>query len=480
MEVLQGWQPAEAERLWLERLVRQLPFVSEVLSADCWLAVPLHDGSWGVLAEARPSRAPSFRPTPRVGERLDDAERGVWQAIRGGSIAEGDAGRVIGGRPRHQSAYPIRSGPRTAGVWVVERSLLDEVGHEADRIERFRLAIRRLVSTLMARARLLDEVLLPPVPGDAVLMVAQNGVIRHAGPEVAPLSRRFGFTALVDGAPWQESLPGRGEMRTLAANGLWEEVEISARKGVLSVRIVPLEPADAEVGALLLLRDVTEAREREREMMVKDTIIKEVHHRVKNNLQTIAALLRMQARRTTSGEARLVITDCIDRINSIALVHEYLSHEEVEAVDMKDLAYNLLSALVQGVSSPLTAVAARVIVPKGRLTLASAPATSAALVMNELVQNALKHAFTGRRRGKLDLVLAVEDGDLLVTVEDDGIGLPKGFEPERSPRLGWQIIRTLVTQDLRGSLSISSGSSGTRVLVRWPMGDRPGEGERDA
>lgn len=480
MEVLQGWQPAEAERIWLARLARQLPFLSDVLAADVWLAVPLHDGDWGVLGEARPARAPSFRPEPRIGERLEAGERGVWEAIRSGSVTEGDQGRVVAGRPRHQVSFPIRLGPRMGGVCVVERSLRDELGHEPERIARSRLAIGRLVTTLVSRARLLDEVLEPPAPGDAVLIVGQSGVIRQAAPEVLPLARRFGFNPAEDGDPWQVTLPARGEMRTVAANGLWEDLEVTARQAVLRVRIVPVEPADEDAGAILLLRDVTEARDRERELMVKDTIIREVHHRVKNNLQTIAALLRMQARRTSSGEARLVITDCIDRINSIALVHEYLSHEEVEAVDMKDLSYNLLSALVQGVSSPLTAVSARVILPKGRLTLPSAPATSAALVMNELVQNTLKHAFKGRRRGRVDLVLAVEDGDLLLTVEDDGIGLPPGFDPRESQQLGWQIIRTLVTQDLRGTLSISSSPAGTRVLVRLPMTDRAGEGERDA
>lgn len=479
MEALQGWQPAESERLWLERLARQLPFLADVLAADAWLGVPLHDGDWGVLAEARPVRAPSFRPEPRAGERVETVERGVWDAIRSGSVTEGDQGRVVAGRPRYQLSFPIRIGPRMAGVCVLERSLLDELGHAPERVARSRLAIRRLVATLVARARLLDEVLEPPAPGDAVLIVSQAGVIRHAAPEVLPLARRFGFNAAEDGEPWQVTLPARGELRTVAANGVWEDLEVTARQAVLSVRIVPLEPADDDVGAILLLRDVTAVRDRERELMVKDTIIREVHHRVKNNLQTIAALLRMQARRTSSAEARLVITDCIDRINSIALVHEYLSHEEVEAVDMKDLAYNLLSALVQGVSSPLTAISARVILPKGRLTLPSAPATSAALVMNELVQNTLKHAFKGRRRGRVDLVLSVEEGDMVVKVEDDGIGLPPGFDPRESQQLGWQIIRTLVTQDLRGTLSISSDGSGTRVLVRLPMQDRAGEGERD-
>ena len=270
---------------------------------------------------------------------------------------------------------------------------------------------------------------------------------------------------------WAETFPARGEVREVEKNGLYEELELTGRRQALAIRIFPLDPADADVSAIAILRDVTELREKDRELAIKETIIREVHHRVKNNLQTIAGLLRLQIRRARNPEVKEILTDVIDRISSIAMVHEYLSHDDVGTVDMKELAYNLLKAAMQGFASPETTISARLISSKVRITLPSAKATSAALLINELVQNACKHAFSGRRKGTLDLVLeASEAGDLVLKVRDDGIGFPAGFDVDAEGHLGWNIVRNLVRDDLRGTLKLESSGSGTTVTISIPAG----------
>lgn len=258
-------------------------------------------------------------------------------------------------------------------------------------------------------------------------------------------------------------------MRKVEQNGLYEELELTGRRQAVSIRIVPLDPADTDLAAIAILRDVTELREKDRELAIKETIIREVHHRVKNNLQTIAGLLRLQIRRARNPEVKAILSDVIDRISSIAMVHEYLSHDDVGTVDMKELAYNLLRAAMQGFASPEIAINARLISSKDRIAVPSAKATSSALIINELVQNACKHAFRGRTKGTLDLVLEANDaGDMTLKVKDDGVGLPADFDPEAQGNLGWNIVRNLVRDDLRGTLKLESSGEGTTVTISIP------------
>ena len=161
-----------------------------------------------------------------------------------------------------------------------------------------------------------------------------------------------------------------------------------------------LDSADrgrSRTGALVLVRDVTELRRRERELMTKDATIREIHHRVKNNLQTVAALLRLQARRLRAPEARAALDEAVRRVGSIAVVHETLSHAPEEVVDFDDIA-----ARVAMMAGEVSAAEVRVI-PKitgsfGQLS--ASVATPLAMVLTELLQNALQHGFSPRQPGK--------------------------------------------------------------------------------
>ncbi len=254
----------------------------------------------------------------------------------------------------------------------------------------------------------------------------------------------------------------------LAASGrAAREAEVEGNGSVVQMRTIPLVVGGSRAGALILLRDVTELRHRERELITKDATIREIHHRVKNNLQTVAALLRLQARRLQAPDARGALEEAVRRVGSIALVHETLSQAPEEAVDFDEIAGRV--AMMAGEVSAAEARVAPVLSGTFGL-LPGSVATPLALVLTELLQNAVQHglsrpAVTAQRLGPR----------LIVTVTDNGAGLPAGFDLDTSTSLGLQIVRTLVVAELGGRLEITPRpAGGTAVLVDLPVELPPG------
>jgi two-component system, sensor histidine kinase PdtaS len=248
------------------------------------------------------------------------------------------------------------------------------------------------------------------------------------------------------------------------------EAEVDGNGSVVQLRAIPLIVSGQRTGALVLVRDVTELRRRERELLTKDATIREIHHRVKNNLQTVAALLRLQARRLHAPEAREALEEAVRRVGSIAVVHETLSHAPEEIVDFDDIADRV--AMMAGEVSAIQAPVIPKIVGSFGMLPASV-ATPLAMVLTELLQNALQHGL-GRARSSAPAlleVLAFRDSERLsVTVADNGAGLPVGFDPEATTSLGLQIVRTLVVGELGGRLRIvPRDGGGTEAVVDLPV-----------
>lgn len=244
------------------------------------------------------------------------------------------------------------------------------------------------------------------------------------------------------------------------------EVEFS---GVtLSLRAIPLRDESKRWGALVLCRDVTELRRREKELVTKDATIREIHHRVKNNLQTVAALLRMQSRRMSSDEGKQGLEQAMRRVSTIASVHDFLSKGLNETVKFDDLMDRQFRLIVE-IASPGQRVATR---REGEFGMLDADlATPLSLVINELVTNAVEHGLANRD-GEVGLLAnrySGHDGKdwLRVVIQDDGHGLPAG---PRREGLGLQIVRTLVTSELSGEIQwMQSEPQGTKVVIEMPL-----------
>jgi two-component system, sensor histidine kinase PdtaS len=195
-------------------------------------------------------------------------------------------------------------------------------------------------------------------------------------------------------------------------------------------------------------------------LVTNAAVVREMHHRIKNNLQTVAMLLRMQASSGENLSARDVLQISVNRILSIAAVHEILSEEGFRFVDVKDVAERIAQLTAQNMIRPDRHIA--IYVTGEALVLPSKAATSLALVINELLQNALEHAFVGQAHGAVTISLSRSPHHFIVEVSDDGVGLPQ----ERPSSTGLEIVETLVRDDLRGKIVFKSGQRGTQVIIR--------------
>jgi two-component system, sensor histidine kinase PdtaS len=260
-------------------------------------------------------------------------------------------------------------------------------------------------------------------------------------------------------------------VRDSLAGGSSMRMEVDAGGAAVLLRTLPLVVHGSAVGAAVLIRDVTEVKRRDRALLSKDATIREIHHRVKNNLQTVAALLRLQARRTNNAEGREALIESVRRVSSIALVHDALSMSVDEEVNLDEVVDRILPIMndVATVDTPIR------INRVGDLGVLDADrATALIMVITELVQNAIEHAFDATKDQGCVTISAERSARWLdVVVHDDGRGLPVGFSLEKSDRLGLQIVRTLVSAELDGSLGMHDvPTGGTDVVLRVPIGRR--------
>jgi two-component sensor histidine kinase len=225
-------------------------------------------------------------------------------------------------------------------------------------------------------------------------------------------------------------------------------------------------------GALIMVHDETEEREKAVELHVKTTMIKEVHHRVKNNLQTVASILRMQSRRAENPEVQLHLNEAVNRVLAVAVIHEFLSRDDDQAINIRDVCQRIVTQTQRAAVMPDKQITLRVQGPA--IYLPSQQATACALVANELVLNSLEHAFDGRERGTVLMQLADEGDQVVLEVIDDGVGLLEGADREPSDSLGLTIVRILVEGDLKGQLVMERADPGTRVMVRFRKEVRSG------
>jgi two-component sensor histidine kinase len=248
----------------------------------------------------------------------------------------------------------------------------------------------------------------------------------------------------------------------LAGRAPWR-CEGEGRGTTLSLRAIPLTAGGQRISAIVLIRDVSELRRRERELLTKDATIREVHHRVKNNLQTVAALLRLQARRIPSEEGRAALQEAMRRVATIALVHETLSEGLGEAVDFDDVVERTVAMAVElaGAHSSKNRVSVHRVGSFGELEAENA--TPLALVLTELVTNAVEHGLAAGG-GTVTIEASRSGRRLHAVVRDDGAGLPEGFVAGKDG-LGTQIVKALVGGEMRGRIDWSSPPEGGTVVT---------------
>ncbi len=233
---------------------------------------------------------------------------------------------------------------------------------------------------------------------------------------------------------------------------------------VIRQHMIPIAMGRNETRCFLVLHDCTRESKQQQELLVKNSIIKEIHHRVKNNLQTVAGLLRMEARRSSLPEVKQALQEGINRIESMALVHDIVSHYDEDYIGIRSI-YDELCRLLR-MSMVRQDQEVTFSYSGEDILISSHMASYVSLIINELISNSLEHGLDGRN-GQIHLTATDINGSIELAFSDNGKGLPSNFSFTSNKRLGLTIINNLVTHELKGSLSIEN--TGTGVLVTIHM-----------
>ncbi len=476
-------QASEADVEWLHRLAGDGQLLADLAFADIVIWVPTPDDSFVAIAHTRPSGAATLFYRDIVGDRVRPQWRTqVRDAYMRAEIVDSASPDWFEETPTRVRAVPIVRERARDGVQHVVGVLTRHTNlGEARTPSRQQITFNDCADDLFGMVASGDfpDLAAPTSPrrgapraSDGLIRVDVDGVTTFASPNALSAFNRLGFDEelegesllevttgiLPKGRQFDESLP-----IVMAGRAPWR-ADIEARGVTVSLRTIPLKDNGHRIGAIVLCRDVTEIRHQEQELITKDATIREIHHRVKNNLQTVASLLRIQSRRTHSDEARDALTHAMRRVSAIAVVHDTLSEGLAQNVDFDDVFDRVLKLVAEVAASPNTRARTRKTGTFG--TLPSEYATPLALALTELVTNAVEHGLVDQE-GEVEIIAERTEDQLGVKVRDTGVGLPEG---QVGRGLGTQIVRTLIQGELSGTIDWHTMvGSGTEVTIEIPM-----------
>lgn len=340
------------------------------------------------------------------------------------------------------------------------------------------LPLRRVAVTEQAKFEAVVE-----TAGDGIITADERGRVETFN---AAAERMFGYTAdeiagesvglLLSGkSRGHGEQPDVRDVRLDESIGSRREAEGRRKDGSsfpVELNVGEVNFAERRIFTLIL-RDITERKREEdkvrESLREKEILLKEIHHRVKNNLQIISSLLNLQSAHIRDPRALEVFKEGQGRVRSMALIHEKLyQSEDLARVDFSEYISNLAAYLFRSYEVHAGAVALNV--EAEDVLLGVDTAIPCGLIINELVSNSLKHAFPGGGGGSINIRLRPADpGSLTLTVADDGVGLPEGFDARRTSSLGLQLVNTLARQ-LGGEVLVSEGA-GAEFSITFRKGD---------
>jgi two-component sensor histidine kinase len=469
---------AETKGDHLASIARGLDRLADASRADVLLYAANDTDSASVVAQGRPHSVPPIHEGTVVGQAVDaDTRPLIFRTLGGASsaagYAEGPYGSVVA-----QEVFAIEYEDEVIGALSIEKTLIEHERHQR-RSRPFRDALRDFQWAVSQNLIAGLDGLSPFGEHDGVLVVDRARHIQYASGVANNLYRRLGAMDLLPGKSLsvlrdsddqlvQRSLDTGRCLEVESEEGafIWikKAVPLYTRPGWR--RWLPWESQRPQLaGALFMIHDATQERKKEQLLKLKEAMLEEIQHRVTNSLQTIISLLRMQARRAESEETRNVLEESITRLLSVATVHDFLYNPGERIIDLKALSERILQETARGIIAPGKHI--ELVLDGPTVRLPAHQATPCALVINELLLNALEHGYAEQSDGKVSITLKETYDDIVIEIRDDGSGLPENFDPESDGQLGMNIVRSLVEDGLEGRFELHN-KEGVAAVVTFP------------
>ena len=428
-----------------------IEILGQSLDCDLFIDVPSKNKDGAIVVyHVKPRDKSIYKDSPTGQKAEIKNEPGVWQTLITGEVSKNIKAKTQEGRYITQNIYPIFNNKKVIGTLIMERDISYDIKHFSMNEEKN----SELPPTLTSIKNLNDYL------DDAILIFDQQGRLCTKNVKADILFHSIGVRDEIIGKHFKEL--GLNEVtyeQLLGDDFSQQEIKLENYYFLMKKIIISNE----ERKLALILQDITQLKDKDAEISMKTIAIREIHHRIKNNLQTIASMLRMQSRRTDSEEAKRILKDNLNRILSIAATHELLSKQLSDEINLIDVIQFVLKNLQRSytendeVQLHLT--------NNVEFLVESDIATVIALIINELVQNCYDHAFNGMDKGEIDVNIHKENDHVTITVQDNGIGFV--YTNEMSSSLGISIVQSYVKDKLNGKLSIRKRKKGTTISFQF-------------
>lgn len=431
---------------------KSLAAMANLFNADAFIDCPMNDGSGDaiVVAEARPVDHPSSYKRTVVGlVATKENEPAVYRGFNLGVPTKFMKAMTQENLSVVQTVEPIYHMDRVIGVFIIEQSMEQIKPH----------------ASLTAGAPDVEEILLNGESQnladnieEGLIFINTNDKVIFRNKSAEIIYKRLGFISDILGKTYKDICIVRPPDENETGQTIKQDVKIGDYYFTVKTSIVGRD----DLKFLVTISDVTTSKLQERELVLKSVAFHEMHHRVKNNLQTIAALLRLQRNNIDSKEGKRALTDTVTRILAIAATHQIMVETGVELVQLNDIVAVVKNNTLAYYTSDNFKL--DVECHGGDFSVTSEKASAIALILNELMQNSIKYAFSGQKEGKVTVMtMQRRANDVELIFIDDG----SGFDVDKttSGGMGWTIIRSLVKEKLEGHVIVTSSGEGTKVRI---------------
>ncbi|PID82112.1 MAG: histidine kinase, partial [Clostridiales bacterium] len=435
------------EIAYIKKISMAMDFLSDTEEADVFINCACSGGDSVIVAQAKPKVCESAYDKYILGMFSKPMnEPAVERTLRLGLTTKRVKAISQENRQIIQITMPIKYKERTIGVMTYER-LNTFDGKENGFHEYFNTPDKYQKNHKRSIKYQDFRWILDNMEG-ALLIIDSNGIVVFRNESAKKLYFQLGYAGDVLGQEYRNLSFGVDDFDSAA------EVKV----GRFYFKIMKIDSSMEGIFGILIY-DITLIKRKEKELILKSIVIQEMHHRIKNSLQIISSLISLQSRRINCEESRKLLVDTISRIQAIAAAHQLLSESVIGDVMIKDVISNIADVVVR--LSEANSNRVSITITGDDFEINSDIATTLSLLLNELLQNSFKHAFSGRESGKIIIVVKKETQIYgRITVKDDGIG----FKIDRNTsNLGMNIVKTLIKDKLKGSFHTKSSEKGTTV-----------------
>lgn len=417
-----------------------------------------------VVAHAIPKDKPSLYKEKAVGKKaLKENEPGVIETLKNETANKDIKALTQENKFVKQRIHPILNEEKVVGVVIVENDISDELENN------FKIDISSTNENSESKGflKLLKAgTLITNNLHDGILVFDKRGKLVIKNTKADNIYDSLGYKSINYGDDFNKLSLDDTKFEDISNiigedSALKQRIEVQVKNSYFELNRTFIDEENLRI--IEIIKDISDIKNKEAKLVLKSVALREAHHRVKNSLQTTAALLRSQSRRCKSEEAKEYLQESVNRILAIATTHDLLSKSQESNIKVRDA----IEMLTENIKKSWCGSNIDIYITGDNFYIDGEKLTGLLLIMNELIQNCFDHAFCNRDEGKIQILIQSDEEHKAIAVIDDGCGFD--LDSVNNGNLGLFIVNSYLNNQLKGSMDIESNKEGTKVLLNFKI-----------